>query len=157
MGRSRGGLTCKIQVLCDSRGVPLHFELAAGQTHDSACFDRVMEGADQALIGPDGQPAAWPVALGGDKGYRYAWIDDYLLDLGIRPVIASKKNENPDDRPVAFDREAYRRRNIVERLIGWLKRCRRVCTRYEKTAKNYAGMVRLAIIRRLLGVRTARN
>jgi hypothetical protein len=44
-----------------------------------------------------------------------------LLELGVEPVIPSKENEDRDARPVAFDKEAYRRRNIVERLIGWLK------------------------------------
>ena len=116
-----------------------------------------MVGADRVLTDSQGEPIAWPVALAGDKGYRYNWIDEYLTDLGIRPIIPSKKNEDCTRRPVEFDKEAYRRRNIVERLIGWLKRCRRVCTRYEKTAINFAGMVRLAIIRRLLGVRTGRN
>ncbi len=30
-----------------------------------------------------------------------------------------------------------RERNQVERLVGRLKECRRVATRYEKTARNY--------------------
>jgi transposase len=50
----------------------------------------------------------------------------------------------------AFDADAYRDRNIVERLIGWLKECRRVFSRFEKTAKNFAGMIRLAFIQRYL-------
>jgi transposase len=150
LGRSRGGLTCKIHVLCDGRGRPLHFELTAGQTHECAAFDTVMVGADAALHDADGRPIAWPVALVGDKGYRADWIDDYLLELGITPVIPSKVNEDRDARPVVFDKAAYRDRNIVERLIGWLKECRRVFSRFEKTAKNYAGMIRLAFIQRYL-------
>lgn len=98
----------------------------------------------------DGQPVAWPVALGGDKGYRANWIDQYLLDLGIRPVIPSKENEDRDARPCEFDREAYRDRNIVERLIGWLKESRRIFSRFEKTAINYSGMIKMAFIRQLL-------
>ena len=35
-----------------------------------------------------------------------------------------------------FDKELYRRRNVAERLIGWLKESRRLVSRYEKTAKN---------------------
>lgn len=154
---SRGGNTCKIQLICDSKGRPLHFELAAGQRHESSFFDDVMIGADEALRSEDGEPVAWPLAMACDKGYRYEWVDRYLLDLEIKPVIPSKKNEDRSKRPVDFDKEMYRRRNIVERLIGWLKRCRRVCTRYEKTAMNFAGMIRLAMIRHLLGVRLPRN
>jgi len=49
-----------------------------------------------------------------------------------------------------FDREAYRRRNVVERCIGWLKENRRVAVRYEKLATNYLGMLKLAMIKRYL-------
>ena len=154
---SRGGNTCKIQMICDSAGNPLCFQLAAGQRHESSFFDDVMMEADQTLRSPEGDPVAWPAALACDKGYRYAWVDGYLLDLGIRPVIPSKANEDRDERPATFDREQYRQRNVIERLFGWLKRCRRICTRYEKTAINFAGMIRLGMIRHLLGVRLPRN
>ena len=116
LGRSRGGFSTKIHVLCDG----------------------------------EGQPVAWPVALGGDKGYRANWIDQYIMDLGILPVIPSKENEDRDARPCEFDREAYRDRNIVERLIGWLKESRRIFSRFEKTASNYSGMIKMAFIRQFL-------
>lgn len=147
-------MSCKIHVLCDGQGHPLHLELTAGQAHEASAFDTVMVGADACLFDTQGRPIAWPLALAGDKGYRAAWIDDYLLDLGITPVIPSKANENRDARPVAFDKEAYRNRNIVERLIGWLKECRRVFSRFEKTAKNFAGTIRLAFIQRYLRLAT---
>ena len=108
-----------------------------------------MCGAEASLVEGEG-PTAWPVALAGDKGYRAAWIDKYLLHREIKPVIPSKANQDRNARLVAFDRSAYRNRNIVERLIGWLKECRRVSSRFEKTAKNFAGMIRLAFIQRYL-------
>ncbi len=95
---------------------------------------------------------AWPVQLAGDKGYRADWIDQHLLDLGIQPVIPSKDNEAPDSRGIEFDRDAYRDRNIIERLIGWLKESRRIFSRFEKTAKNYGAMLKLAFIRRYLRI-----
>lgn len=113
-------------------------------------MDQLLIGADECLLDANGDRIAWPFALGGDKGYRAAWIDEYLLELGIRPVIPSKENEDRDARPVAFDREAYRRRNTVERLIGWLKESRRILSRFEKTAKNFGGMLTLAFIRQYL-------
>ena len=82
------------------------------------------------------------------KRYRAGGIDDTLIDLEIRPVIPSKINEDRDTRPVTFDREADRDRNLVERLIGWLKESRRILTRLEKTALNYASMIKLAFIHR---------
>ena len=117
-------------------------------------LDDLLINADQSLFDAEGQPIAWPVALTGDKGYRAHWIDHYLVELGIQPVIPSKANDNPDNRPVEFDREAYRARNIVERLIGWLKESRRVFARFEKTAKNFVGMIRMAFIERYLRLLT---
>ncbi len=106
--------------------------------------------ADEKLSDGDGQPIAWPVALGGDKGYRADWIDQYIINLDIKPVIPSKSNEDRDARPVEFDKDAYRNRHIVECLIGWLKESRRIFSRFEKTAKNYAGMIKMAFIRQYL-------
>jgi transposase len=130
--------------------LPLHFQLTAGQTHESSILAPLLEAADQCLLDEEGERIAWPFAIGGDKGYRADWIDQYLLDLGIEPVIPSKENEDRAARPVEFDREAYRRRNIVERLIGWLKESRRIFSRFEKTAKNFGGMITLAFIRQYL-------
>lgn len=112
-------------------------------------------GTDEKLLAGDGEPVAWPVKLGGDKGYRADWIDEYLLALGIQPVIPSKDSDNRHERAVKFDRRAYRRRNIVERLIGWLKEARRVFARFEKTAKNFGGFVKMAFIHRYLRLATS--
>ena len=88
------------------------------------------------------------MALAGDKGYRAEWIDETLLATGMTPVIPSKSNEDRDARAVEFDRQKYRDRNIIERLIGWLKECRRVLTRFDKKATNYGGFIKLAFIQR---------
>ena len=152
IGRSRGGLTTKIHILCDGAGHPLHFHLTAGQVHESTVLDTLLIGADALVLDGQDERVAWPVALAGDKGYRADWIDGYLLDLGIQPVIPSKANEDRDARPVEFDRESYRGRNIVERLIGWLKESRRIFSRFEKTAKNFGGFLKMAFIHRYLNL-----
>ena len=136
--------------MCDGQGHPLDVVVTAGQVHESTALDTLLIQADQDLLDVQGDPVPWPVALAGDKGYRADWIDDYLLDLEIRPVIPSKENEDRHARPVAFEREQYRGRNIVERLIGWLKESRRVFSRFEKTALNFVGMIKMAFIHRYL-------
>lgn len=123
--------------------------------HDSQVLDTLLIEADKVLKNGKGRPVAWPVSLSGDKGYRAEWIDEYLLELGIQPVIPSKKNEDRDARPVEFDREKYRRRSIVENLIGWLKESRRVFSRFEKTAKNFGGFIKMAFIHRYLRLITS--
>ena len=62
---------------------------------------------------------------------------------GIEDVIARKKNE---ERSCYFNKRAYKRRNVVERCIGWLKESRRIATRYEKLAVHYLGMIKLGMI-----------
>lgn len=110
----------------------------------------LIEAVDTTVVDFDGEPIARPITLAGDKAYRADWIDDYLLSLDIQPVIPSRANEIPGQRVVEFDREAYRDRNIIERLIGWLKESRRIMTRFEKTALNFGGMIKLGCIKRLL-------
>ena len=124
--------------------------VTAGQAHESTALVPLLDQANQDLYDAQGNPVPWPAALAGDKGYRADWIDECLLELEIRPVIPSKTNEDRDARPVPFDRDDYRRRNIVERLIGWLKESRRVFSRFEKTARNFVGMIKMAFIHRYL-------
>src|SRR3954465_12594956 len=60
-----------------------------------------------------------------------------------RPVIPTRKDQ---PRQRNFDREAYRLRNNVERLINRLKQARRVAPRYEKRGDNYLAMVHIGMI-----------
>ena len=124
----------------------------AGQVHENSSLIDLLQSTDDVLCNGDGQPVARPLALVGDKGYRANWIDEMLVDMEITPVIPSKENRERGDRIVEFEKEAYRQRNIVERLIGRLKECRRVLTRYEKTALNYNEFITLAIIQRLMRI-----
>jgi transposase len=122
--------------------------LTPGQTHESKALTTLLGEVD--IVDQSDVPMVYPAKLAGDKGYRADWIDDYLIELGIQPVIPSKENEDRAARFVEFDRESYRDRNIIERLIGWLKESRRVLTRFEKTAKNFLGMIKMAFIHRYL-------
>lgn len=152
LGRSRGGFSTKIHLLCDRHGHPLHFCLTAGQDHESTALVSLLDSEDVNITDSEGEPIAWPLALAGDKGYRADWIDQCLLEIEVQPVIPSKTNEDRDARPVEFDPDSYRQRNIIERLIGWLKESRRIFTRFEKTAKNFAGMLKMAFIHRYLRI-----
>ena len=60
-----------------------------------------------------------------------------------RACIKPHKNRTRKKR---HDPERYKHRNLVERFFGRLKQFRRVATRYEKTAKNFAGFVWLAAL-----------
>ena len=88
--------------------------------------------------------------MAGDKVYRANWIDHCLLRLNIQAVIPSKTNQDRDARWVEFDADAYKQRNIIERLVGWLKVNRRIFSCFEKTALNFGGVLRIAFVRRYL-------
>lgn len=92
-----------------------------------------------------GRPRRRPRRLAGDKGYSYRRIRRYLRRRGIRAVIPTREDQRRNPK---FDAEAYRRRNIVERCILWLKENQRLATRFEKLAVNFLAMVKLAMIRR---------
>ena len=110
----------------------------------------MLEGADATVLDGESKPVAWPLQLAGDKAYRANWIDEYLLDLEIQPVIPCQDNQDREARGVEFDADTYTQRNIVERLVGWLKESRRILSRFEKTALNYGGMIKLSFIHRYL-------
>ena len=80
----------------------------------------------------------------GDMGYDADRIRQDLLLQGVLPVVPS----NPvRKQPLPLDRELYRLRNRVERLVNRLKQFRAVATRYEKTAESYLAIVHLAASR----------
>jgi len=74
-------------LLCDSEGHPLCYHLTPGQTHESTVLDVVLNKADHCLVDRNGIRVSWPSRLAGDKGYRADWIDTWLMDLDILPVI----------------------------------------------------------------------
>jgi transposase len=99
---------------------------------------------------PRGRPRTRPQRLAGDKGYAYAWIRRWLRRHKIEPVIPRRENEPVprNGRVHGFDKDAYRRRSIIECCVGWIKSCRRICTRFEKLATHYLVMFKLAMIQR---------
>ena len=84
-----------------------------------------------------GRPRLKPDRVAGDKAYSSGKIREALRRRGIGAVIPTKENER---RQPDFDRQAYRERNRIERLINRLKQFRRIATRYEKRAVNYLAM-----------------
>lgn len=74
-----------------------------------------------------------------------------LWGRGIKPVIPRRADQlGKRGRPACFEHGSYRRRNAVERCVGWLKGERRVGTRQDKLAVRFFGFVKLAMMRVLL-------
>lgn len=108
--------------------------------------------AQVGLQGPRGRPLRKPRQLAGDKGYSYPTIRRWLQDRRIEPVIPYRSDQMLSHGYRPFDRAAYRKRNAVERCVGWLKEHRRFAMRYEKLAENFLAMIDLAFIQRYLAI-----
>ena len=137
LGRSRGGFSSKIHLVCDSLGWIIAVLVGPGQQNECTRFEELM---DEVLVIPLSGEIKM---LAGDKGYSSAAIRQWLATNNIGDVIARRSNESRAD---DFDSATYRRRNIVERTIGWLKEFRRIATRYEKLAIHYKALTTIAAI-----------
>jgi transposase len=149
LGRSRGGLTTKVHLGCDGRGRPLGVVLTPGQRHDSTQLEPVLDAISVPRPGGRGRPRKRPDHLVADKGYSYPTCRRLLRRRGIAHTIPERSDQRArrarrPGRPLAFDRERYRGRNVVERCFNRLKRFRAVATRFEKRAVNYRAMVVIA-------------
>lgn len=82
-------------------------------------------------------------SLAADGAYDSDRLRQTLIERGTLSVIPNnprRKHLHP------FDRQAYRRRNLVEHAFCRLKDFRRVATRYDKLAATYASAVCLAAL-----------
>jgi transposase len=76
------------------------------------------------------------------------WRDDGTWAAILRALQGTADHLGLIDwSPFGCGRAAYRRRNAVERCLGWLKESRRVATRYEKLAVSYLAVVHVAMSR----------
>ncbi|NLT47851.1 MAG: transposase [Clostridiales bacterium] len=62
---------------------------------------------------------------------------------GHEPIVPPKSNRKD---PLEYDKEKYKRRNVVKRLFRRLKAFRKVCTRYEKTNIMFLVVIQFAFI-----------
>ena len=144
LGRSRGGWGSKVHVVCDSHGFIVSIHVTVGQRHDSKAFEPTVA---RRLFHRKKGTRRWPRRLAGDKGYSYPRIRRWCRRRRIEAVIPTRSNQPRDHN---FDKATYKRRNIVERVIGWYKEYRRLGTRFEKLAVNYVAMWLVAIIEKCL-------
>ncbi|MFE5893836.1 IS5 family transposase [Streptomyces sp. NPDC056462] len=153
LGRSRGGLSTKVYLASDSRARPLALHVTAGQAGDAPEFEAVMTGIRVPRGGP-GRPRTRPEAVLADRAYSSRAIRSHLRRRGIRAVIPQPSDQvghrrrrgRAGGRPPAFDAEAYKQRNTVERCINRLKQWRGLAMRTDKLAIAYQAALHLAAI-----------
>ena len=96
--------------------------ISAGNVNDIAMAEALIEAAGRfdKLI--------------ADKGYDSMALRNLVASRGAEAVIPSTTSRRE---PIPYDREAYRARNLVERLWCRLKDWRRIATRYDTLARNF--------------------
>ena len=130
IGGSRGGQTTKIHALTDVLGRPGVLLLTPGNASDVTTAPVVLAEAPGRIR-----------RLAADKGYDADWLRTDLRAQGIVPVIPGKRGRK---RRIRHDKRRYRGRWRIEATFNRLKDFRRVATRYDKLARNYASAVALA-------------
>lgn len=134
IGRSRGGLTTKIHLLCASETDGVDIRITAGQAGDAPVGETLIDALD---------PCEGIQHAAMDKAYDSNTLRAQLDAKGITPVIPPKSNRLDI---IVYDQELYKQRNKVERLFNKLKQFRRVATRYEKLKDHFLAFVTLALI-----------
>jgi len=153
IGRSRGGLTTKTHALVDGNGLPLVVIVTPGQAGDSPVLPRLLAELSVARTGP-GRPRTRPTAVRADKAYSSRGHRALLRSRGILAVIPEpadqaghrRRKGTRGGRPVSYDVEDYKHRNVVERFFNRLKNWRALATRYDKHALVYRGGIVVAAI-----------
>ena len=151
IGRSRGGVTCKIHLAADGAGRPLGLLLTSGNAADTTYFTEILD-TISVRDGRPGRPRCRPDRVLADKAYTSAANRTFLTARGVKVTIPEREDQKAGrarrgsrgGRPRGFDAAAYRGRNVVERCFNKLKQWRGIATRYDKTARAYLAGLTLA-------------
>ena len=117
----------------DRRGRLQRLLLTAGQCGDAPQAQALLERFPKGKVGH----------VIADAAYDSDAIRHRAKQMKSRACIRPNPTRKAKKR---YDRRRYRNRNVIERFFCGLKRCRRVATRYEKKAANFAGFVWLAAL-----------
>jgi transposase len=128
LGRSRGGLTTKIHLLCNGLGYPVDFVVTAGPVADcTQALPLLGERKAEAVL--------------ADKGDGAEALVPHSEASGAVPVIPPQANRKT---PRSDDKTLYKQRHPIERCFSKLKHFRRLATRFEKNKINFEAVVALA-------------
>lgn len=121
-------------------------EAGPGHGGDSPMLPVLLDRLRVARCGP-GRPRTRPDALLADKAYSSRGHRTLLCERGVKAVIPERADQRNNrlrrgsagGRPVSYDTELYKNRNVVERCYESLKQWRGLATRYDKLAVIFRG------------------
>ena len=121
-------MTTKLHAAVDQDGRLRRLVVTPGQRGDAPQAPALMEGLR-------------PGHVIADAAYDSDAIRSHVAASGGRACIKPNPTRKRKKR---YDRQRYRRRNVIERFFRRIKQCRRVATRYEKKAANFTAFAWLA-------------
>lgn len=121
--------------------------LSPGQSHESTMLEPLLN--EVSVAGEADRSLSRFSIVSGDKGYDGLKARAAINERGSTPLIPHRKRRDgsPGGDGEEFDRLLYKRRNVVERLIGRLKEHRRIATRYDKLAESFRAFIILGCVR----------
>ena len=125
LGRSSGGFSTKIHAKVDALGNPLAIVLTPGERNDITQADALVADVYDSYV----------VA---DKGYDSDAFRDKLLEQNCTPAIPPRSNRI---NPSTYDEYIYKERHVVECFFSKIKYFRRIFSRFDKSARNYASFI----------------
>ena len=128
----------KRSLLVEADGGPLAAIVAGANVHDTKLLRATLE----AVVVERPQPTeekAQHLCL--DKGYDNPTGHQTAADFGYTPHIRRIGEEKLDEKQ---QRRYPARRWVVERTLAWLSKCRAILVRYDKKARNYLALLKLA-------------
>jgi len=136
--RAKNGV--KRSILVEAGDGPLSVVAAGANVHDTKLLAATLE----AVVVEQAKPTDnAPRYLCLDKGYDNPTGEEAVAQHGYTPHIRRIGEEKLDQ----TRRQRYpARRWVVERTLAWLSKCRALLVRYDKKARNYLGMLKLACI-----------
>jgi putative transposase len=126
----------KRSLLVEADGGPLGVIVAGANVPDAKLLAATIEAV--VLERPEPEPD-FPQHLCLDKGYNNPTGWGACIDHGYTPHIPPMRDERPP-RPRAHKP----RRWVVERTLAWPSKCRAILVRWDKKARNYLGLLKLA-------------
>jgi len=125
-------------VIAESDGGPLGVVVAGANVHDCKLLGQTIE----SIVVERPKPTLKaPQHLCLDKGYDNPTGRAAAASHGHTPHIRRIGEEKLDKKR----RKRHKaRRWVVERLLGWLSKCRSILVRYAKKSCNYLGIIQLA-------------
>ena len=128
IGRSRGGPTTKVVAPADALGDLARFVPPPGQRRDTIGVPPLIEG----------------VAFGAPPGDRAFDVDRRRAELDARGAAAVVPPKAGRKRHLDSDRDAHRRRHLIEDTFAKPKDSRAVATRCDKTDTSFRASTSLA-------------